>query len=393
MDQAAYDLQQRILALIARGVATPTTDEEFDRLAREVFAFQYERCAPYRAYCDRVKQAPQNVAHWKQIPAVPTSAFKDFALTCFPVEEAVAEFHTSGTTREKAGKHYLRTLELYEAAIRPNFAEHLLGDTEERNRRDARSTNGGKRDARPTKAEPRLRMMVLMPSPQEAPHSSLSHMMGVVTREFGAENSEYYVEDGMLHVEQAVRDLSEAQVARQPIFLLGTAFAFVHLLDHLARHGLRFESSPGSRAMETGGFKGRSRAMPKAELYGLIERLIGIPRARIVNEYGMTELSTQFYDDSLQANCQTDCKAAAPWARVIIIDPNTGREAADNERGLIRVFDLANLWTMMCIQTEDLGVAHFAGSVSGMNSFEVLGRAAGAEVRGCSLNAEDLKTR
>ena len=84
MDQAAHNLQQRILALMAHGMTRATTDEEFDRLAREVFAFQYQRCAPYRAYCDRVKWTPQNVAHWKQIPAVPTSAFKDFALTCFP---------------------------------------------------------------------------------------------------------------------------------------------------------------------------------------------------------------------------------------------------------------------------------------------------------------------
>ncbi len=368
MDQAALDLEHRILALMARGMAPATTDEEFDQLAREVFALQYERCAPYRAYCDRVKWTPQNVAHWKQIPAVPTSAFKDFALTCFPVNEAVAEFHTSGTTREKDGKHYLRTLELYEAAIRPNFAAHLVPDNA------------------------RLPMMILMPSPQEAPQSSLSHMMGVVAREFGAKNSEFYVEDGVLHVERVVRDLSEAQVAHRPVFLLGTAFAFVHLLDHLARQGLKFEISPGSRVMETGGFKGRSREMPKAELYGLIERLIGIPKTRIINEYGMTELSTQFYDGSLQVDRQTDCKAAPPWARVVIIDPNTGREAAQNEHGLIRVYDLANLWSIMCIQTEDLGIARVAGSASGMDSFEVLGRAAGAEVRGCSLTAEDLKT-
>jgi acyl-protein synthetase LuxE len=366
MDKTAVELQQRILALMARGMAPATTDEEFDRLAREVFAFQYEQSAPYRAYCDRVKRSPQNITHWKQIPAVPTSAFKSFALTCFPVEETVAEFHTSGTTREKAGKHYLRTLELYEAAIRPNFAAHLVPDNM------------------------RLPMMILMPSPQEAPHSSLSHMMGVVAREFGAENSEFYMEDGVLHVERVARDLSGAQVGRRPVFLLGTAFAFVHLLDHLAQQGLGFEMAEGSRVMETGGFKGRSREMPKAELYGLIERLIGIPKTRIINEYGMTELSTQFYDESLPVNHPTDSKAAPPWARVVIIDPNTGREAAQNGRGLIRVYDLANLWSMMCVQTEDLGVACVAGSASGTDSFEVLGRAAGAEVRGCSLTAEDL---
>src|SRR5947209_8288700 len=144
MDPIALDFQQRVLALISRGVGHATTDEEFDRLAREVFAFQYERCAVYRAYCDRRKETPQSVAQWREIPATPTSAFKDFALPCFPVEQAVAEFHTSGTTHELSGKHFLSTLELYHAAIGLNFAAHLLPDGA------------------------RLPMMILTPSPEEA---------------------------------------------------------------------------------------------------------------------------------------------------------------------------------------------------------------------------------
>ncbi len=364
MDKSAIDLQERLLALIARGVVQPTPDEEFDGLAREVFAFQYERCAVYRAYCDRRKQTPQSVKRWKEIPATPTSAFKDFALTCFPVEEAVAEFHTSGTTRELSGKHFLATLELYEAAISPNFAAHLLPDFA------------------------RLPMMVLTPSPEFSSHSSLSHMMGAVMQEFGGEDSVYYVEGGHLLLEKLVRDLCEAQWAHQPVFLLGTAFAFVHLFDHLAQQNLKFEMADGSRAMETGGFKGRSREVAKAELYALFERVLGIPSSRVVNEYGMTELSTQFYDGTLRTRQRTDWKTVPPWARVLIIDPNTGREAAPNERGLIRILDLANLWSMMCVQTEDLGTARV--SESGSVEFEELGRAAGAEVRGCSLNAENI---
>lgn len=397
MDKVASDLQQRVLALISRGVGQPTTDEEFDRLAREVFAFQYERCAVYRAYCDRRKQTPQSVTYWKEIPATPTGAFKDFALTCFLVEQAVAEFHTSGTTREQSGKHFLATLELYHAAIKPNFAAHLLGGQEEGNRRDACSTgDDGGRDAHPTTVSGKrsacptmtLPMMILMPSPEEAPHSSLSHMMGVVMEEFGGDDSAYYVEGGQLLLEKLVHDLCEAQWAHQPVFLLGTAFAFVHLLDHLERRNLKFEMAEGSRAMETGGFKGRSRELSKAELYGHFERVLGIPTLHIVNEYGMTELSTQFYDATLRVGKRTDGKAVPPWARVLVIDPNTGREAADHERGLIRIFDLANLWSMLCVQTEDLGIARM--SDVGLAEFEVLGRAAGAEVRGCSLNAESL---
>jgi len=54
------------------------------------------------------------------------------------------------------------------------------------------------------------------------------------------------------------------------------------------------------------------------------------------------------------------------------------REVAEGETGLIRVFDLANVFSVMAIQTEDLAVRHADG-------FELIGRAALAESRGCSL--------
>jgi hypothetical protein len=224
-------------------------------------------------------------------------------------------------------------------------------------------------------------------------------MMGVVVKEFGAPESGFYVERGALCVERLVRALREAERAKQPVFLLGTAFAFIHLFDHCGANNLRFEMAEGSRAMETGGFKGRSREIPKTELYEMFETFLGIPPSLVVNEYGMTELSTQFYDQTLREGRQTDRKAAPPWSRVLIIDPNTGREADEHKRGpsprrsgfghaggMIRICDLANLWSMMCIQTEDLGIANG-------NGFEILGRAAGAEVRGCSLNAESFPFR
>jgi hypothetical protein len=73
-----------------------------------------------------------------------------------------------------------------------------------------------------------------------------------------------------------------------------------------------------------------------------------------------------------------------PWARVQIISPETGREVADGETGLIRVFDLANVFSVMAIQTEDLGIHHGRG-------FELIGRATLAEPRGCSLMAAETR--
>jgi hypothetical protein len=378
MNKTALQLQDRIVSVIGRGVAQPTTDAEFDALARDIFAFQFDANAVYRAYCQQQKRTPQTVQHWKEIPAVPASAFKEFALTCFPIEQAVAEFHTSGTTTEKSGKHFFRTLALYDAAIRANLAAHLLVARASRPFSSESTAEYG-RDARATS----LPALVLTPSPDESPHSSLAHMMGVVVKEFGAPESGFYVERGALCVERLVRALREAERAKQPVFLLGTALAFFHLFDHCGANNLRFEMAEGSRAMETGGFKGRSREIPKTELYEMFETFLGIPPSLVVNEYGMTELSTQFYDQTLRDGRQTDRKTAPPWSRVLIIDPNTGREADEHKRGMIRICDLANLWSAMCIQTEDLGIANG-------NGFEILGRAAGAEVRGCSLNAEAL---
>jgi hypothetical protein len=63
--------------------------------------------------------------------------------------------------------------------------------------------------------------------------------------------------------------------------LLGTAFSFVHLLDHLAENNLRFQLPENSRVMETGGYKNRSRSMPKSELHALITERLGVPRENI----------------------------------------------------------------------------------------------------------------
>jgi hypothetical protein len=48
--------------------------------------------------------------------------------------------------------------------------------------------------------------------------------------------------------------------------------------------------------METGGYKGRTRELPGAELHRLDRGAFGIPASHIVSEYGMTELSSQAYD-------------------------------------------------------------------------------------------------
>jgi acyl-CoA synthetase (AMP-forming)/AMP-acid ligase II len=136
--------------------------------------------------------------------------------------------------------------------------------------------------------------------------------------------------------------------------------------------------------METGGYKGRSRVIPKADLHQLMTQFLGVSPDAIVCEYGMSELSSQAYDAiaGRMADASSGPRAFQfpPWAHARLVSPETGAEVADGETGLIQICDLANVGSVMAVQTEDLGVRRG-------NGFELLGRATLAEPRGCSLMA------
>jgi hypothetical protein len=358
------DLEERLLAVIARGAHAPLDDAELDRLGRDVFAHQYACNAPYRAFCDRRGASPESVGGWQDVPAVPTDAFKAAALVCGDPAAAAAVFRTSGTTqgKELRGSHYLADLSLYDAALRAGFAAHLLAD-----------------GARP-------RVLSLVPDPADLPDSSLSHMIGEVMGDYAAPGSGWFVsaDGGLAHAALSAA-LREAEADGTPVCIPGTAFAFVHWLDALRDAGERFRLPEGSRVMDTGGFKGRSREVSREELYAGIDDRLGIAPEWCVNEYGMTEMSSQFYDvlaGSARAPAER-VHAWPAWVRTRAADPETLRLLPDGEIGVLRHFDLANLHSVMAIQTADLGFTTPAG-------FRVLGRASGAEARGCSIAMDEL---
>ena len=113
----------------------------------------------------------------------------------------------------------------------------------------------------------------------------------------------------------------------------------------------------------------------------IVERL-GVPADHIICEYGMSELSSQAYDAAIPTLPDMAQPARVfqfpSWARVRIVSPETGVEVTDGEAGLIQVFDLANVWSVLAVQTEDLAIRRGRG-------FELLGRSAEAGQRGCSL--------
>jgi hypothetical protein len=338
-------------------------EASFNSLALELFRLQFEHNPPYRRLCLARNVSPEDAAHWSCIPAAPTAAFKELELSCLPPEDRSTVFYSSGTTRQQPSRHFHSglSLALYRASLMPWFEANVL-------------------DGQCGLAD--WRLSILTPAPEQAPHSSLVHMFDTVRRRLGSPGSAFVgraAPDGAwsLDLEAATAALQDSVRSGRPLLLLGTAFMFVHLLDGLAHQRLQLHLPPRSRAMETGGYKGRSRALPANELPALITRGLGIPPARVIREYGMSELSSQAYSPH-----GSPCAFRFPdWVRVQIVSPETGREVAEGETGLIRVFDLANVFSVLGVQTEDLAVRRPGG-------FELLGRAALAEPRGCSLMAQ-----
>ena len=361
---------------------------QFSELALELFALQFKANSAYRTICEARRLTPQSVEHWMQIPFVPTAVFKELELTSLAPDERTAVFHSSGTTEQKPSRHFhsAESLALYESSLWAWFEQNLFSNCE------LRIAN--------------CELLVLTPPPEQVPHSSLVHMFETVRQkldEAGVPASRCVflgrlAADGAWTLDfeatlAALADNSKSKT-QNPKLLLGTAFSFVHLLDFLAEKNLFFELPPGSRVMETGGYKNRSRALAKTELHQLIQQRLGVPRENIICEYGMSELSSQAYHGVTSDGWQV-ASGVAPvrhpspvtrhfrfpsWALAQIISPENGREVGEDETGLIRIFDLANVFSVAAIQTEDLGIRRGDG-------FELIGRAQRAEPRGCSLMA------
>ncbi len=350
------ELERELLAWIAKGAVAPADDARFETLALALFQLQVEQGAAYRRLCAAFGREPRAVRHWREIPAVPTGAFKEARFAIFPPEATLRTFRSSGTSADVRGELELDDLALYDASLEATFRAFVCPDAS------------------------RLRFLVLAPSAADAPDSSLSYMFSRVLERMGSATSRFLVDAHGWEPDAAIADLS---AAREPLVLAGTAFAFVHLLDRLQARGEKLELPAGTRVMETGGFKGRSRELSREELHGEIAARLGVPLARIVNQYGMCELASQFYEPSLRTGAYGDVKVAPPWTRVRVVDPVTQEDVAPGERGVLAIYDLANTGSVLALLTSDLGELAEGG-------FRVFGRLRGAEARGCSLAADAL---
>jgi hypothetical protein len=352
-------LHARALAFVgafAKGLRMP---ESFDTLACDVARFQAKRIDGFARLCLARGVEPSAFRVSRDIPAVPTEAFKAACVRWFPEEEILATFRTSGTSAGIRGTHSLRRPETYDTAALAFGRWALTSDCPER----------------PV-------VLILGPGPDEAPDSSLTRMAALFAERLGAVDSRppYFVSRGVLDIAGIDDRIAESTLRGQRVLLLATAFALVHFLDALA--GAPFPLPPGSRVMQTGGFKGRSREVDSRALRRELSRVFAVDERAIVGEYGMTELSSQFYEATLCGG-DPEIYVEPPWARIEPVHPETLEPVEDGDVGIARIVDLMNVDSAVAVLASDRVRRRGAG-------VELLGRLPGSPPRGCSLALDEL---
>ena len=310
-------------------------EESFETLALEIFHFQRENNPVYAEFLHALKVDPAAVRNITQIPFLPVRFFKSHEIrtTAF---EPQSVFESSGTTGSINSRHFVKDLALYEESFTKGF-EKFYGPVKN------------------------YCIIGLLPSYLERNNSSLVYMVDKWVRLSEHPQSGFYLSE----FEQLALVLQELERQKQPTLLIGVTFALLDFAEKFS-FPLRY-----TIVMETGGMKGRRKEMIRTEVHDILKKSFHL--SSVHSEYGMTELLSQAYSK------KEGIFHTSPWMKILMRDEEDPFVVSRSGPGTINIIDLANIYSCSFIATDDVG------KLNSDDSFEVLGRVDGSDLRGCSL--------
>lgn len=310
-------------------------DDDFEAKALEIFRFQATENEVYGNYIKHLGLQFDQLTCIEEIPFLPIELFKTQRVFCQNL--SISKVFKSSGTGGDSSHHYIVDNAIYETSFLLNF-EAEFGSLDE------------------------LCVLALLPNYQKNPNSSLLYMVNEIIERTKSNGSKFLdVNDAKL-----AEKLKKANESRLKTILVGTSFA---LLDFAEQYPLDLSNLI---IMETGGMKGRRVEITRFELHDSLKSKLN--QKDIYSEYGMCELLSQAY---AKKNGIFSCP---PWMRVYtrpIGEPFSKMQV--NKSGVLKVIDLANIYSCSFIETSDLGIVRDDGR------FEVIGRIDHAQIRGCTL--------
>lgn len=314
------------------------TEQEFNKIALEVFKFQFENNKVYRSFCDLLYKHPSDVKTIQDIPFLPIQFFKTHKVinSNKPVKTT---FTSSGTTGNNTSKHYVTDLSIYEQSFNYGFKQ-FYGNIED------------------------YVILALLPSYLERKGSSLIYMVNHLIKQSKHTESNFYLNN----ISELKTKLIKLDSEGKKVLLIGVSFA---LLDLVETYQFNLKNTI---IMETGGMKGRRKELIREDLHEQLKK--GFSVEAIHSEYGMTELLSQAYSKGHGIFYTPN------WMHILTRDTEDALSIQKNGKaGGLNIIDLANVNSCSFIATQDLG------KINSNNSFEIIGRFDNSDIRGCNLMA------
>jgi hypothetical protein len=312
------------------------SQKEFNKLALQVFRYQYDNVLVYQEFCNYLHKNKENVKQIQDIPFLPISFFKTHSIITQNEKETVI-FKSSGTTDTMASQHLITDTSIYQQSFTNGFTQ-FYGNIEN------------------------YIILALLPSYLEKGGSSLVFMVNQLIENSNNPNSGFYLDN----YQDLIDKLIKLDQENHDVILIGVTYA---LLDLLEIKNIKLKNTI---IIETGGMKGKRKELIKQELHQILSKGFGVPH--IHSEYGMTEMLSQAYSHQ---NGVFEC---VPWLQIVIRDTENPLEYVTQQKtGGINVIDLANINSCSFIATQDLG------KKLTNNTFKVLGRFDNSDIRGCNL--------
>ena len=181
------------------------TEEEFLKLALEVFKFQFENNPVYRSFCDLLYKHPSDVNSIREIPFLPIQFFRSHQVlsTKDPIQQT---FTSSGTTETTPSKHFVTDLKIYEQSFLKCF-EMFYGNIEDHI------------------------ILALLPSYLERKGSSLVYMVDHLIKKSNHPESRFYLND----LKGLSSTLERLDNGNQKTILIGVSFLYSRYVGYVSK--------------------------------------------------------------------------------------------------------------------------------------------------------------
>lgn len=309
---------------------------DFDKIALQLFQYQYDRNSIYKNFADLTGKVPGKVTSVSGIPYLPVSFYKTHKVVSGNVDDNTTVFSSSTTTSDIPGKHYVTDMQLYNESLLSGFRQ-FYGEPEQ------------------------YTFLALLPSYLQRQGASLVHMAEELMKQSNKPMNGFYLDE----FDKLAAILKQLEEEGRPVILLGVTFA---LLDFAEAHPMQLKNTI---VMETGGMKGRRKELTRSEVHEYLKQQLRVNSVH--SEYGMTELLSQAYavSDGLFRTANS--------MKVLVRDINDPFDVKDSGAGCINIIDLANIHSCSFLATDDVGRIYKDGT------FEISGRVDNSALRGCNL--------